>query len=217
MQVLVEFGVANSARYLSHAETSRVFERAMARADLPVVFTQGFNPHPRFSLALPRSVGVEAEGELLCVRVADEQIDVEQFRSRLAEQMPDGFQLHRATVAAFDDVPQPVSAEYVLVAKKEFADNRLKERIEGLLAGTTLEIERQADGRTRKVDVRPYLKTIRMEARQIVVECTITPAGTIRVDEITRLLGLGVEDLAAAVRRMNVRWRGLGDREPPSV
>jgi hypothetical protein len=73
----VRFRIGGALRFLSHAETSRVFQRACARAGIPVKYSAGFNPHPKLSLPLPRSVGVESDDELLVVRLSDEPRDVD--------------------------------------------------------------------------------------------------------------------------------------------
>ncbi|MBN2271219.1 MAG: DUF2344 domain-containing protein, partial [Sedimentisphaerales bacterium] len=63
--MLLKFRIWGNLRFLSHAETMKVFQRACARAGLDVAHTEGFNPRPRLSLPLPRSVGVESDEELL--------------------------------------------------------------------------------------------------------------------------------------------------------
>ena len=54
-------------RFLSHAETIRVFQRACVRAGVQIAYSQGFNPHQKMSLVPPRSVGVESNDDLLCL------------------------------------------------------------------------------------------------------------------------------------------------------
>lgn len=59
------FEKAGNARYISHLDLMRVFQRAFKRAGLPLTHTQGFNPRPSVSIALPLSLGVESRCELL--------------------------------------------------------------------------------------------------------------------------------------------------------
>ena len=51
--------------WISHLDLMRLFQRAFKRAGLKLKHTQGFNPRPSVSIALPLSVGVESECELL--------------------------------------------------------------------------------------------------------------------------------------------------------
>ena len=59
------FEKVGNARYISHLDLMRVFQRAFKRAELPLTHTQGFNPRPSVSIALPLSLGVESRCELL--------------------------------------------------------------------------------------------------------------------------------------------------------
>ena len=53
------------AVWISHLDLMRLFQRAFKRAGLPLTHTQGFNPRPSVSIALPLSVGVESCCEIL--------------------------------------------------------------------------------------------------------------------------------------------------------
>lgn len=59
------FTKTGDAVWMSHLDLMRLFQRAFKRAGLPLTHTQGFNPRPTVSIALPLSVGVESECELL--------------------------------------------------------------------------------------------------------------------------------------------------------
>ena len=59
------FEKVDNAIWMSHLDLMRVFQRAFQRAGLPLKHTQGFNPRPSVSIALPMSVGVESVCELL--------------------------------------------------------------------------------------------------------------------------------------------------------
>ena len=59
------FEKKGNAVWISHLDLMRLFQRAFKRAGLPLTHTQGFNPRPSVSIALPLSVGVESSCELL--------------------------------------------------------------------------------------------------------------------------------------------------------
>ncbi|RKY25808.1 MAG: hypothetical protein DRP62_00340 [Planctomycetota bacterium] len=205
--VLVKFRIRGNLRFLSHAETVRVFQRACARADIKTAYSQGFNPRMRVSLPLPRSVGVEADDDLLCLRVQDMRYTTHDIRDKLAGQLPDGCELLTVSMAGHKK-PNAVSATYMLVIQPEYLDDNLKARIDNLLASETLNLERRinAGGNTRSIDVRGFLKSIELDDGRITVECNISSAGSIRVDEILNLLELDMEKLAAPIRRTNIKW-----------
>ena len=59
------FEKKGNAVWISHLDLMRLFQRAFQRAGLPLRHTQGFNQRPIVSIALPLSVGVSSECELL--------------------------------------------------------------------------------------------------------------------------------------------------------
>ena len=59
------FEKTGNAVYISHLDLMRLFQRAFKRAGLPLTHTQGFNPRPSVSIALPLSLGVSSQCELL--------------------------------------------------------------------------------------------------------------------------------------------------------
>ncbi len=77
------------ARFISHLDLNRCMSRLIARADVPIWYTQGFNPHPYlvFSAALP--TGVCGENELLDIKLITKP-DYEQMLNTLNEKAPDG-------------------------------------------------------------------------------------------------------------------------------
>ena len=76
------FEKTGNARYISHLDLMRVFQRAFKRAGLPLTHTQGFNPRASVSIALPLSLGVESRCELLDFDL-EHPVDCEEIRERL--------------------------------------------------------------------------------------------------------------------------------------
>ena len=77
------FEKVGNAIWMSHLDLMRVFQRAFQRAELPLKHTQGFNPRPSVSIALPMSVGVESVCELLDFDVMADDITNEEIKDRL--------------------------------------------------------------------------------------------------------------------------------------
>jgi len=205
-------------RFLSHAETVRVFQRACIRAGVEVRYSEGFNPRPRLSLPLPRPVGVESDGDLLCLQVnsdLNEPQDVEYrllIKAELSSQLPEGIELLSVDIAEPGLSFQAYSAVYVLKPTPECLSDELKVRVERLLADKSLLVSRvlfDSKGAAKELDVRPFLKSIEVDDKDIIVECGISSAGSIRVQEILELLGLDVDKLASPIRRTSIQWNKI--------
>lgn len=218
--VMVRFAIGGTPRFLSHAETMRLWERVCARAGVPLKYTQGFNPHAKLSLPLPRTVGVASDDERLVVRLyaaegfplGAEEDDVrarqrwqDAMQARLTAALVPGITVHEVVLLQSRASLHAVSAQYVFFLAETTG---LADRIAGVLAQESLVVDRVSPRRPggRRVDVRPFLQAMRLEATQVIVACGITDAGSIRVDEIMTLLDLTPAALVAPVRRTNVTW-----------
>ena len=229
--LVLKFRIGGSLRFLSHAQMLSVFQRACVRAGLKIQYSQGFNPRPRLSLPLPRPVGVASDDELLCLRIrkgtspqkhkstrTEGIYDLCTFvKAQLTEQLPQGCELLSVSIAESNTSFQPSSATYVLSARQEYLNEELKATIKRLLASESLNLQRRIDKRESKIesqksklkniDVRGFLKSIELDGNSIIVECKIGSTGSIRVEEILKLLELDVGKLASPIRRTNVQWQ----------
>jgi radical SAM-linked protein len=80
------------ARYISHLDLLRTFERSIRRAGLPMAFTSGFNPHPKISFAAPLGVGTAGEKEFADLELAEE-VPATTIQRELSGTLPEGLRL----------------------------------------------------------------------------------------------------------------------------
>jgi hypothetical protein len=158
------------------------------------------------SLVPPRSVGVESDDDLLCLWLKEGQtaIDAEALKSVL----PTGIEIISAETSEAKNIPEPISARYVMKVQGQKIDDGVKKHVADVLASDKFIVNRGTgeNSRTKPVDVRPFLETIKVESQGFVVDCKISPAGTIRIDEILGLLQLKTSDLIGPVRRTSVKY-----------
>ncbi len=70
-------------RFVSHLDMTRFMTRIIRRAHLPVWYTEGFNPHLYMTFALPLSLGMESEYEVMDIRITDDAFDINTIPERL--------------------------------------------------------------------------------------------------------------------------------------
>ena len=200
----------------------RVLQRACVRAGIEIRYSRGFNPRPKLSLPLPRPVGVESDDELLCFRVTPASCSAprdpngqqganyeSRIKAALAGQLPDGCELLSVSIAEANRSIQPCLAAYALPLPPEHLNESLKAKVGRLLASDNLTIRRQIGrdkSKLKTVDVRGFIKSIVADDDGLIVECKITSAGSVRVDELLQLLQLDRQKLAAPIRRTSVQW-----------
>ena len=88
------FSKTGRAKYISHLDLMRTFQRAFARAKIQIKHTEGFNPHPFVSIALPLSVGYSSQCEILEFGLIDASI-ADEVPQRLTAAMPEGIIIHQ--------------------------------------------------------------------------------------------------------------------------
>ncbi len=76
-------------KYISHLDLMRLFTRAFRRAGLPLKISEGFSPHPKFSIKRALKLGVESDNEEATVLLT-EPLKPEEFKERLQIQLPEG-------------------------------------------------------------------------------------------------------------------------------
>lgn len=88
------FSKTGPIRYISHLDLTRTFHRALARAEIKLKFSEGFSPHPKFTFALPLSVGMESLCEVADFTLKEgSDLTPEEVKLRLAAQMPAGIEI----------------------------------------------------------------------------------------------------------------------------
>lgn len=90
--VRVWFNKTGMSRYVSHLDLMRAMTRAVRRAKVPLWYTEGFNPHPYMTFALPLSLGMESLCESMDIRIEGESTNEEIF-AMLKDNMPPGIEI----------------------------------------------------------------------------------------------------------------------------
>ncbi|MFZ5642274.1 MAG: TIGR03936 family radical SAM-associated protein [Bacillota bacterium] len=88
----IRYSKEGTARFVSHLDMIRTFERAVRRAGLPVSLTEGFNPHPRFSFGFPLPVGMAGLEEYVDIDL-EEAVPDENIVASLDKVMPPGLRI----------------------------------------------------------------------------------------------------------------------------
>jgi radical SAM-linked protein len=186
----------------------RLFERALSRAQLPVKFSEGFNPRPQLSLPVPRAVGITGEAEVLLVGFSA-PIDPEDVLFRLGEQMPAGIELLSARSLEGKSNLR-IDCVYYAVEIPEEQSAAVSQVLCGLLESETWFVERtvQEGEPGKRIDLRSFLVEACMEAGELRWAVMITDKGTVRPVEFLSAVGLDTQLFQHSVRRTAVHIFG---------
>lgn len=158
-RVRVRFGKSGTLRFVGHLDLAKTWERVLRRAQMPLEYTQGFNPRPRMQFAAALPVGVTSESEYLDIWLTERlggQFPGD-WIGRLAATSPAGLQIYALVEVPIKDAALPTqvtSSDYVITLTATGLTPRdLESRVEALLARST--IERM--GHKKAYDLRPLI------------------------------------------------------------
>ena len=196
------FSKTGRAKYISHLDLMRAFQRAFKRAHLPIWYTQGFNPHVyiMFPLALP--LGTDSKVEIMDFALTEE-LDFEDVLQRLNDLTPEGLEIisvsepvHKHTDIAL--------AEYVIKLRTNKSAAETYECFEQFLSRDKIEIEKRTKKKTvNLVDIKTHINVTSYHADgDDLVVCLVLPCGggfnvnvNVVIDAFCGLSGLSVEDI----------------------
>ncbi len=104
--VRVWFKKMGMSRYVSHLDLMRAMTRTLRRAEVPLWYTEGYNPHPYITFALPLSLGMESLCESMDMRIEGDSTNEDIFLM-LKDNMPPGIDIIRVSDPVFD--PKKIS------------------------------------------------------------------------------------------------------------
>ena len=141
-------------KYVSHLDFVRMFGRAMRRAHLPIAFSEGFNPHPLLTFALPLSVGYTSECEIIEI-VLSEVLDTAEIMERLNAVLPDGVKILSAHTGKSN-------MKKLDIALYEVYPEKTPAGILDFLLMKEIFIEKKTKSGIKEVDIRPDIKDIKV-------------------------------------------------------
>ncbi|MBN1882103.1 MAG: TIGR03960 family B12-binding radical SAM protein [Deltaproteobacteria bacterium] len=159
---LCVYSRSGQARFLSHLETASVIIRGMARAGLPLKYSEGFNPKPKVSFLDALPVGVETEGDPFVVELT-ERVCEDDLRERLSARLPRGIRLEAAcAIAASGNMSKrylQLSYRIALVgADVPLPD--VDESIDAFLSRDEVWFEGGGDAKKKRINVRPFVESM---------------------------------------------------------
>jgi radical SAM-linked protein len=210
--LVVDFSIEGDLAYLSHQETLTLFQRALVRASVPLVYSMGFNPHPHLSIPFPRSVGTQSTRDRICATVEFSEDSLGQdWRASIQQQLPAECSVLEVEAISGKCLFHPEGVRYVFHLESPF-DEQFQEHLNGcreqVLEKSPIEIQRYwaKKRRYKQIDLSLYLEELDFSKNQIEVACSVSQSGTVRVDEIMNWLNITPGQFAKPVCRTEIKW-----------
>ncbi len=154
--VRFEFEKKSTAIYMSHLDLMRCMTRALTRAEIPVKYTEGFNPHPYLVFAAPLALGITGEKEYFEIKITEE-MPLEEMKERLNANLPQGLYIRKVSESG-DDFNEIESADYQV-----FAEGKTAEDWNSFFAAETIPAEKKTKRGMETVDLKTEIFGCRAE------------------------------------------------------
>lgn len=155
MRMIAEFEKMGRMIWFSHLDLQSTMQRALRRAQLPVRYSQGFNPHVNLSFATALSVGMQSKCEILDVELTRE-LPPQMFVDKLNEFLPEGLKANRAGL--IEDNATALMALMVATQCEVTVEGiDLTQSAEQFIAAQSVVVEKRTKTKTRDVDIRPMV------------------------------------------------------------
>jgi radical SAM-linked protein len=159
---LIKFTKINEIKYISHLDTMRTLSRAFRRADLPLSYSKGFNPHASISSASPLSVGISSIAEYADIEL-DEDLKTNVVMERLNPNLPRGMRILNA-IKVEVKMPAAMSSVYKALYRIVLNHNAEKEElikiVNEILKSSEIKIIKKTKSGEKLTDIRPLINNI---------------------------------------------------------
>lgn len=187
----------------------RLWERVFRRTDLPVTYTQGFNPHIKFSLAVPLSVGMTSAAEY-CELFLDTLMKPLELQERLAKELPEGLSVMDVRLSPYRGSPaaQVALIEYEVTC---FGDTGSKAdlgtKIRTVLDAAELRYMKTNKNGTKQIDLRPFIQDLSLldhspQRTRLQLQIKTGPSGSIKPEDVLHAAGIVCDRIKLHRREM---------------
>lgn len=157
----MRFSKTGRAVYISHLDLMRTITRAFLRAECRLKYSEGFNPHPNISIALPLSVGCESVCEIMDFKML-EDMPCDEIKSRLSTQMPEGIE----ALEVYEAERKVKEIKWLCVSgifEYDERDAAMAEKLNEFYSADSVVITKKTKRGVGESDIRPAIKEISFE------------------------------------------------------
>ena len=157
---ILKYSRGERVKYISHLDFVRMFHRSVRRSGLDFSFSQGFNPHPIMTVAVPLSVGVTADGEYMKVGF-ETNLSEEKLMETLNAGLPDGFEIKAVKLSEDNsiDFNNIERAEYYIDAECAAPDSFDADKF---MALESIMVMKKSKSGEKETDIKPLIHSIKL-------------------------------------------------------
>jgi radical SAM-linked protein len=164
----VRYAKRGRARFTSHRDFGRAFERALRRAAVPMAYSSGFSPHPRISYPNASPTGAASEAEYLEIGLAA-ACDPDKVRDALDAALPPGLDVVEVAVARPGALADQLSGSRWRVDLNDLSTATLQSARDAFLAMESVLVQRMTKNGMREFNARAAVVTVDVEEDRLIM------------------------------------------------
>lgn len=154
-------------KFISHLDLNRFMIRMVRKSGIPVWYSEGFNPHPYITFALPLSLGFESDYEVMDIRLDDDNFKNSDVLKALSAEMPFGIELFEASN------PIMKAGEVAFASFDVEFDTELGKVTDDIISFLSREHifaeKKTKKGGTKIIDFKEFIKDFKVEGNKLIL------------------------------------------------
>ena len=188
MKILCKFTKLGYLKFISHLDLVDLFQRTLFQNKVDVKFSEGFNPHPRMSIAYPLPLGIESNSEYMEIYL-NSKIDLKDFLIKMNERLPQGIKIVEAKYDDDESISNKVkSVVYAFKLLNTFYDKNkdidIAKELDKVNDMDIVEIERKRKKGKRRIFVKEnakdYLNRLELKDNAIYAYIKMSEQGSLK-------------------------------------
>lgn len=179
--VRMKFTKTGRAKYISHLDLMRCFQRCIRRAELPIAYSEGFHPHMQIVFAAALSLGFESEYEVIELELS-ENLSFEEVKTRMQEVLPEGIDII-SCYAPVHKMGQIAYAEYEIMLECSDAEDLFMQWRE-FITQDKIVVEKKTKRGFREIDLKEFTECLseKISGNTLIFNLRLPAGSTVNVN-----------------------------------
>lgn len=164
LPIRVFFVKTGASKYMSHLDLMRCMTRTMRRAGVPIWYTEGFNPHPFMTFALPLSLGTSGLCETMDVRLTTD-MPFEEVKNRLNAALCEGITVTKVDYQGEKATAIQSALYRITLTANGFTGEQLRDALAQFLSQEKITVQKKNKKKQLvDIDVKPHVQEFSVSA-----------------------------------------------------
>ena len=185
LKIRIRFAKQGAVKFIGHLDMVRYFQKVMRRANVDIVYSEGFSPHQKMSFAAPLSVGITSKGEYFDIEVNSSKSSKKMIKS-LNEQNVDGVE-----ILSYKLLPDNAKNAMAVLAGADYFvyTNLFSENIiENFMKQPEIHVLKKTKKSQKIVNIKPMIYTLQYDNNGIFMKVAQGSSANLKPDLVIQAL-----------------------------